>query len=356
LVHFTSAALAGAALALAGCQRAADAVRAPPEAEVGAQPAQSDDTASAGSITGEPWRLVAIRRPGAADEPVGRDPPYTVQFEEDGRYSGRAHCNRFTGGYERAAPGELMIRAGAATLAACPAPSIGDEFLRALASVASYTIDGSELRLTYNTSGELTFERAEAQAAAAPAVGQTFVYDCDGDVSFTVRTGADEMALWAPASLGSLYRVLSRDRAASGAQYRDGDTLYWSKGELATFEVGGQRFVDCRSNPGKVPWADAKRRGATFRGLGQEPGWFVEIFPDRLALVTDYGAKRTEAKHSGPLLDDAGRTVYRTAEGSAVTIGIERQACADSMSGEPFEAAVTATVDNRTLKGCGRFL
>ena len=164
------------------------------------------------------------------------------------------------------------------------------------------------------------------------------------------------MALWAPASLGGLYQVLSRVRAASGAQYREGDTLYWSKGDLATFEVGGQRFVDCRSNPSKVPWADAKRRGATFRGLGQEPGWFVEIFPDRLALVMDYGTNRTEAKHSGAIVDDAGRTVYRTAEGREVIIGIDRQACADIMSGEPFEAAVTATVDNRTLKGCGRFL
>jgi putative lipoprotein len=355
-MHFASAALAGAALALAGCQRADNTAREPAEAEVGAPPARSENIASAGTLTDVPWRLAAIRRPGATEQPVGADPAYTVQFGEDGRYSGRADCNSFTGAYERAAPGELTIRAGAATLAACPMPSIADEFLRALASATSYTVSGSELRLTYNTSGELTFVRAEAQAAAAPAVGQTFVYDCDGDVSFTVRTGADEMALWAPASLGSLYRVLSRDRAASGAQYREGDTLYWSKGELATFELGGQRFVDCRSNPSKVPWADAKRRGATFRGLGQEPGWFVEIFPDRLALVTDYGTNRTEAKHSGPILDDAGRTVYRTAEGREVTIGIDRRACADVMSGEPFEAAVTATVDDRTLKGCGRFL
>src|SRR5262245_6912003 len=52
--------------------------------------------ASDGTITGDPWRLVAIRRPGAAEEPVGPDPEYTVQFGADGRYSGRAHCNNFT--------------------------------------------------------------------------------------------------------------------------------------------------------------------------------------------------------------------------------------------------------------------
>src|SRR5262245_24145797 len=37
--------------------------------------------------------------------------------------------------------------------------------------------------------------------AAAPAPGRTFVFDCDGEVSFTVRTGPGEVALWLPPSL-----------------------------------------------------------------------------------------------------------------------------------------------------------
>jgi len=373
MMRSSASLVAAVVVALVACRPPENTARqtaagAAPPGDIGGGAA----AASNATITGEPWRLVAIQRPGAAEdagrdargratqgavaEPIGPDAEYTVQFAADGRYSGRAHCNSFTGGYEGAAPGKLTIRAGAATLAACPPPSIADEFLRALASVTSYQINGDELRLTYNSSGELEFMRIVEQAAAAPEAGRTFVFDCDGGVSFTVRFGPGEMALWAPESLGGSYQVLSIARSGSGARYVEGDTVFWNKGDLATIEIGGQRFVDCRSNPSKVPWADAKRRGATFRGLGQEPGWFVEIFPDRLALVTDYGTNRTEAKHSGPILDDAGRTVYRTAEGRAVTIGIDRQACADIMSGEPFEAAVTATVDNRTLRGCGRFL
>jgi heat shock protein HslJ/uncharacterized membrane protein len=357
MMRSSASLVAAVVVALVACRPPENTARqtaagAAPPGDIGGGAA----AASNATITGEPWRLVAIQRPGAAEEPVGPDAEYTVQFAADGRYSGRAHCNSFTGGYEGAAPGKLTIRAGAATLAACPPPSIADEFLRALASVTSYQINGDDLRLTYNSSGELEFVRIVEQAAAAPEAGRTFVFDCDGGVSFTVRFGPGEMALWAPESLGGSYQVLSIARSGSGARYAEGDTVFWNKGDLATIEIGGQRFVDCRSNPSKVPWADAKRRGATFRGLGQEPGWFVEIFPDRLALVTDYGTNRTEAKHAGPILDDAGRTVYRTAEGRAVTIGIERQACADIMSGEPFEAAVTATVDNRTLRGCGRFL
>jgi putative lipoprotein len=345
------AALLGAALAaaLAGCQPAAET---PPEQGI----PQGAGAASDGSLTGEPWRLVAIRRPGAADEPVASDQEYTVRFDADGRYSGRAHCNSFSGAYERPSPDAVRIRAGAATLAACPEGSIGDEYLRALASATSYRVSGDELRLTYGTSGELVFVRTAAQAAAAPEVGRTFVFDCDGDVSFTVRTGPGEVALWAPASLGGAYQVLSQTPAASGARYQEGDTVYWNRGELATFELGGHRYVDCRSNPSKVPWADAARRGATFRALGNEPSWYVEIFPDRLAVVTDLGTNRTELAHSGAAVA-GGRTTYRgVADGLTATVVIDRRACADSMSGEGFEAAATVTFENRTYTGCGRFL
>jgi uncharacterized membrane protein/heat shock protein HslJ len=347
-----------AAAAFAGCQPTDElaVVQGGAEADSvasGAQPAQGD---SDGTITGQPWRLVAIRRPGAAGEPVDADPGYTVQFGADGRYSGRAHCNSFTGAYERPEPGVLQIRAGVATLAACRPPSIADEYLRALASVSEYQVSGDALRLSYNTGGELKFVRESEAAAAAPEVARTFVYDCDGDLRFTVRTGPGEVALWAPAALGGAYQVLSLAPSAAGARYEEGDTVFWSTGDLATFELGGQRYVDCRSRPREVPWADAARRGATFRALGNEPAWYVEIFPDRLATVTELGTNRLELPHGGAVGDGA-RTTYRAAaEGREVIVVVERRACADSMSGEEFEAAATVTFENRTLTGCGRFL
>jgi len=206
---------------------------------------------------------------------------------------------------------------------------------------------------------DLGREASEARApdaAAAPEIGRTFVFDCDGDVSFTVRFGPGEMALWAPESVGGTYQVLSIARSGSGARYEEGDTLFWNKGNLATIEIAGQRFVDCRSNPSKAPWADAKRRGATFRALGNEPSWYVEIFADRLVLVTELGTKRTELEHGGGVVE-AGRTTYRAvADGSEATVVVDRRACADSMSGEGFEAAATVSFEYRTLLGCGRFL
>jgi heat shock protein HslJ/uncharacterized membrane protein len=337
---------------LAGCRSADDAAPAG-EREVFEETASNDD-AFDGSLTGEPWRLVAIRRPGASAEPVDAEPQHTVQFGADGRYSGRAHCNSFMGAYERPRAGALHIRAAAATLAACPPPSLADEFLRALASVTDYRVEGDELLLTYNTGGELAFARDAPQEGAAPEVGRTFVYDCDGDLSFTVRTGPGEIALWAPSVLGGAYRVLSMTPAASGARYAEGDTVFSSVGDVATIELGRRRYADCRSNPSKVPWADAARRGATFRALGNEPSWYVEIFPDRLAIVTELGANRAELPHGGPAAE-AGRTTYRaSADGREATVVIERRACADTMSGEAFEAAATVRFEGRVLTGCGR--
>ena len=199
-------------------------------------------------------------------------------------------------------------------------------------------------------------DREAREAGAAPEIGRTFVFDCGGDVSFTVRFGPGEMALWAPASLGGAYQVLSIARSGSGARYVEGDTVFWNEGNLGTIEIAGQRFVDCRSNPSKAPWADAKRRGATFRALGNEPAWYVEIHSDRLVVVTELGTNRAELAHGGPVVA-GGRTTYRAAgDGRAATVVIDRRACADSMSGEGFEAFATVSFENRTLLGCGRFL
>jgi putative lipoprotein len=228
--------------------------------------------------------------------------------------------------------------------------------MQALFAVTAYEVRGEELRLSFGDGGVLTFVREPPAVAAAPEVGRTFVFDCDGDLSFTVRTGPGEVALWTPQSLGGRYLVLGMTRTASGARYEEGDTVYWDKGDLATFEVAGQRFIDCRSNPRKVPWADAARRGVTFRALGNEPAWSLEIASERLTMITELGARRTEFPYSEPSVAGQ-RSTYRVrTEAQELVAVVERGACTDSMSGEAFEATATVTFDSAMYYGCGRFL
>jgi uncharacterized membrane protein/membrane-bound inhibitor of C-type lysozyme len=187
-------------------------------------------------------------------------------------------------------------------------------------------------------------------------VGRTFVFDCDGDVSFTARTGAGELALWEPASLGGRYVVLSATPSSSGERYAEGDiVVHWSDRDVATFEIGGRSFPGCRANPSKVPWADAKRRGITFRALGNEPSWSLEIRPESLTMITELGARRTELAYAATV--EGHRTTYRAAAGGhALVAVVDRAICTDSMSGEAFETRATVTFDDTVFYGCGRFL
>jgi putative lipoprotein len=124
----------------------------PPPAEPAAPAALALSTPPPGGT----WRLVAIQRPGAAEQAIAADPRYTVAFA-NGKLSGVAHCNRYTGGYEQPAPGELKISPMAATLMACPGESIDSEFLRAVGGAKRYELRGDRLLLSYGDGGVLTF-------------------------------------------------------------------------------------------------------------------------------------------------------------------------------------------------------
>lgn len=339
------------AVTLAGCEPPQDRA---PEAPAAPTPAQAELPSEQAAMPAGIWHLATLQLPREPEVTVEAGQSYTVEFAA-GRVSGQADCNRYTGGYEQPAPGRLEFGLFAATLAACPPPSRAPDYMRLLGSATRHELRGEQLLLITDDGGVLTFTRdAPAPVAAAPEVGRTFVFECAGDLSFTVRTGPGEVAVWAPRSLGGRYAVLSQSRVASGARYEEGDFVFWNKGDLATFELAGQTYADCGSNPRQVPWADAARRGAIFRALGNEPSWNLEVHADRLVLVTDLGTERAEFPYSDPIVEGA-RTTYRSAGGELVAV-VERQACVDTMSGEVFEASATLTVTGGTLRGCGRFL
>ncbi len=109
---------------------------------------------------------------------------------------------------------------------------------------------------------------------------------------------------------------------------------------------------------GAGPWADAAARGVDFRGIGNEPGWTVEIVDgEQVTMVTDYGANSVVTPAPAPATNAAGHTVYRIdTDAHRLNLLIEARACQDAMSGEEFPAAVTATLDGTRYSGCGRAL
>ncbi len=104
-------------------------------------------------------------------------------------------------------------------------------------------------------------------------------------------------------------------------------------------------------------WHKAKLRGVSFRAIGQEPGWLLEITTGtEILLITDYGETKTAYPYAEPEVDSENRkTRYVIADGD-VEILIEGRDCRDVMSGEQFSVTVTVTSKARRLAGCGRAL
>jgi len=105
-------------------------------------------------------------------------------------------------------------------------------------------------------------------------------------------------------------------------------------------------------------WADRKRRGVDFYGVGQEPGWMIEIDEGkRLYLLANYAEDTVDVVAPAPITDPGApdRRVYRTTgNGHTVEVTIEARICSDAMSGKRYAETVTLTLDGKPYDGCGR--
>jgi len=103
-------------------------------------------------------------------------------------------------------------------------------------------------------------------------------------------------------------------------------------------------------------WGEARANGVDFRGVGQEPGWMIDIYTQgRILLLLDYGETLAEFPLPAPSYPVEGSTRYETqADGKALVVTIRRFPCQDAMSGEAFPSTVEIVIDGRTLNGCGR--
>lgn len=111
------------------------------------------------------------------------------------------------------------------------------------------------------------------------------------------------------------------------------------------------------ANLARVPnWTVARSQGVDFRGVGQEPGWIIDIYQqNRIVLLLDYGETLLEFPLPTPAYPQEGATVYETsANNRTLRVTVRRAPCEDAMSGEPFPSTVEVRIDDRTLTGCGR--
>lgn len=106
--------------------------------------------------------------------------------------------------------------------------------------------------------------------------------------------------------------------------------------------------VLCGTCPAAAADADA-----AYAARGNEPGWSLEIAPDRITLVMDYGAARITVPRPAEETVPGGRRYEAITEAHRLHVAIETRTCADTMTGIPYPDHVTVTVDGRELAGCG---
>jgi len=184
----------------------------------------------------------------------------------------------------------------------------------------------------------------------------TYAYDC-GEMFVVAHfpAGSGEVVLFRPAETSRLSLV----PAASGAKYSNGTVTFWTKGsEEAILELADGTLLNCRVDRARSLLEDAKLRGVDYRAQGNEPGWLLEIGPDRILFEYDYGTQRAIFPLPDPQVDAKHhRTVYSSAnESQTLQVVIEGHECRDTMRGDLFATSVMVILTGRSFRGCGQAL
>jgi uncharacterized membrane protein len=200
-----------------------------------------------------------------------------------------------------------------------------------------------------------------AQAQKEKSSNTTFVYRCSAsEQTIVVTLNGSEGYLFSK-------QVSQALRQEPGAVSYVGDDVYYrpaqpvdiAPGQTAEITIKGNKLTGCRNNPRAAVWEGAKLRGVSYRAIGQEPPWILEIDrDDGFLLVTRYGEKKQQFPYVEPVTDVAQRASSYTsaANGESITITIHGRQCEDSMSGEEFSSEVKISWREQILHGCGRAL
>jgi putative lipoprotein len=226
-------------------------------------------------------------------------------------------------------------------------------FVAALEATRAYRHEGDAL-LLLDEAGRIRVRLIrQAAESASPSRLAAHVFRCAEGPTFVLRPKGAEAA---DLVLGADVRRLAREPAASGTKYADDDLFVWNKGSEAILGVRNREYRCAEDRLASIR-EDARARGVEFRATGNEPGWLLEVQPDRIVFA-GAGGEQAIVPRPAPAVDPAqGATTYAAAtEAHRLRVRIEDGACADTMSGEQFGARVTVDLDGREYRGCGSAL
>ena len=350
---------------------------------------------AATDLIGSAWRLESL---GNGNLQAGTQP--SLEFPTEGRAGGNGSCNRFNGIVIVAGDG-IKFSALATTRKACPEAVMRQEeaYLAALREAVRYEADAQSLRIyAAGRDAPLRFAAAPATApapaqgiqpaAAAEAPSLMGIWTVVGHTMPGVAARSEEQAR---ARVGQSLR-LTRGVAASdgrrcespqyagrtertqeflGSEYRiEPDSLkpIGGRQQLRIMRVScngagwsalGGTLIELDRDRALAPWDGVffeLARDRDFRAIGQEPGWQLEIrMGSEMRFTYDYGQGSAVTPAARAVLDarTGTRSFHARTESNDLRIEIVPVKCEDAMSGKPYPATVTVTLNDRSFRGCG---
>lgn len=86
-----------------------------------------------------------------------------------------------------------------------------------------------------------------------------------------------------------------------------------------------------------------------YMAIGTEPGWTLEITPDRLNYAGDYGETKIAVPNPGATPSMNGETYA----GGRLAVVIKHAPCSDGMSDRRYVDTVRVIADGKRVEGCG---
>ncbi len=124
-------------------------------------------------LVGTTWQWAKSTDSSGKETKVNQPDKYTLQFfSADGKVAVKADCNTASGSFT-ADGHNLTFSLGPLTLAACPAGSLSDQFIKELGEAQSYLFDGDNLIVDWKLdSGSMRFAKAGSAASAPTATAK----------------------------------------------------------------------------------------------------------------------------------------------------------------------------------------
>jgi hypothetical protein len=97
--------------------------------------------------------------------------------------------------------------------------------------------------------------------AVPTPVLRRLIYQCSDEVTFAVRIAGDRLEV-IPPGVAQSYVVLTRMSVDSGVRFTAPNADFRAKDDLATLQIGRDRYVDCVSNPGAAFWGTVRPASA----------------------------------------------------------------------------------------------